>query len=286
MFFISSSYAVVYEHSSGSQKALVAIGNKGVFCSGSVVGLNPPTIITARHCALANAVRYKGIDPEHVITGEFDQYEFNLDKALMPGDIAILIFSQTSQASFRESMNEHDLFNVKPVSLNLWQKVSICGYGSNSSEYGNMNGLAFSRCGDNSLITDSQQLNFETETQDYSDHFKKLSDKKKVKLLHTTIQANLSEYGAQTRLGIGALLLPTAKTPLGDFDKNHTQTLLQSGDSGGPVFVGERTLIGVNSMALFNDEQVTMAIFWSLEHPWSRELLKRAVFEGADIQGM
>jgi len=73
---------------------------------------------------------------------------------------------------------------------------------------------------------------------------------------------------------------------LGLYDKHRVQSIMAPGDSGGPMYIENengKILLGVNSSVVDIRMNIYGGIFWSVNHPWSQELLNKAKTMGADI---
>ena len=259
--------AVVYSNTTLAPKAVIAIGGKnGGMCSATIVGMNPPTVITAKHCAAANYVQFMYESPLKVITGDFESKEFSTEKSLLPGDFAVLIFSQNSAPAFQKRLGTEKVIKLSLRGPHHGEKITTCGYGSADPRQGYPNGMNTLRCGNNFALTEESK------------------GKGKAKFSISVVNGNLSEYDSDTRIGITNVL------PDGKIDKDHSLSLLQAADSGGPGLIidetGELSLVSVNSITIFDAQIVYASILWRLDHPWSRDLLRKAIDEGADIQGM
>ena len=278
-FFISAllaqtASAIIYSNSSFKSPAIVALGGRG-YCSGVVVGLKPLTILTARHCSEKGVVEYMNQSPDVVVTSHYNQEEFSVERSRLPGDISVLIFK-----TYKLEISEESLFVIEPFELQHWQEIMVCGYGSNKPEARDtVSGLNFQRCGTTSVHLDDPRLNFYDSGP--GKNFSKLSQKRKVRILHSVIQGNLLEYGAGSRVGVAAIHKD------GTYDRTRTQTLMKSGDSGGPAFIrnpqGRNVLIGINSLETINDGNVEGGIIWRIDHPSSQDVLQRARSAGADL---
>jgi hypothetical protein len=264
LLFTSSTWAVVFSNTPELPRSVIAIGGeRGGLCTGTIVGMNPPTVITAKHCAQKNMVIFMTAHPDKIIMEDFGQTEFSVEKTLLPGDLAVLIYPQSSAPMFQEKLGTENVMHVSTTGASEGEKITSCGYGSSDPRRGYPNGGGFKRCG-----------------QNYA-HVTETKGKGKAKHISEMINANLAEFGTNTRIGIGSVL------PDGKFDKTHSLSLLQQGDSGGPTFKineqGEVALIGVNSFTVFEENQVVASVLWNVASPWSQALLKKAVEDGADI---
>jgi hypothetical protein len=273
-FIVDSASAVVYSNTSMKSPAVVALGRKG-YCSGVVVGLKPLTILTARHCAEKGVVQYMNHDPDLVISSSFLDDVYSVDQHKLPGDISVLVFK-----NYQLQIPVTSLFLLEPFKLQHWQTITVCGYGASKPEVSDtVTGLNNQRCGTSSVHLDDPALNFFENGTDKN--FSKRSSKKKAKILHSVVQGNLLEFGAGSRLGIAAVLQD------GSYDKDHTQALVKSGDSGGPAFIqndqGRNILVGINSMETVNAGKVEAGIIWRIDHPSIQDLLRQARSFGADL---
>jgi len=268
-------------------------------CTATLVGLNPPTLITAKHCVKMGATSFLSSSPETIVVDDFGKFNYDMADSQTPGDIAILIYPKELKAQLQ--LKPTDVFSVAPVSLQWQSPISICGYGaSNNSEdfpadYGDK------RCGQNWLITDNDDFAFGTFMRSLYKYKKDLPDygyshfleADKIKFIHGAVQLDLRTYGSKTRYGIGSFT-PDAfqANPAKGLDTNKQEALVNRGDSGGPWFIqtaGENPrLFAVSSLALGDnstDNDVIAGIAWRLDHPWSVALMAKAVQQGADITG-
>lgn len=277
-----------------TNRAVVSLSSyNGGVCSGSVVGLYPPTVITARHCVETKTVRYKNIEPESIIKEEFNSSHFSTENARLPGDVAILIYSFNSDKLFRKDMSEADLFVLRSVKPSPWQKVQFCGFGSAGRRRFEAKDMGVQRCGENYLVTEDRSRNFSAERANTLiagrvNTFSELYPTLKAKYIYSLVQEYISEYGSGTRYGLGALLPPQDAFPFGSYDEVRRPALTQLGDSGGPLFVkdqdGKNVLLGVTSGTLSPDDLTVGAFYWRLDHEWSKALLRKAYNYGGDVK--
>lgn len=274
-----SAEAIVNGKDEAGMPAVVMLEGGGGVCSGSLVGLNPVTVITAKHCAYYGAIQLKGIAPSKVVFDKFPTKVFNPAIGSSPGDIVILIFPQELSKEF--NIPKEDLFTVAPVDLKLHDVVSFCGYGSTNIDAKNITDNRKKGCGQNNLIIESEQYIF----QDNYDRVvggKALADLSTTELtefLQTTTQLILSQYEVGSRLAVDLISDPSLSVPAG-------------GDSGGPWFVktedNRAHLIGVHSIVYQSPKMstITAGFSWKLDHPWVKNLLLKAASQGADINGI
>lgn len=291
LFTSFSSFAVTNSSSVETYKAIISLSSyKNGICTGTVVGLNPPTVITARHCVEMRAFQFEGYAPETILTEDFDGQYFSTTQAYLPGDLAVLIFSFSSEEKFRKKMSEKDLFQISFPRLDSWQKVKFCGYGGTSTNMKEIGKMGTQLCSENYLLKEdsSESFNRVAENVFVASKVSKFSDLQsyqKSKYVYALVQSFIWAYGKGTRYGLGALA-PEPQSKYGSFDDR--SSLIREGDSGGPLFIkdesGRNVLIGVTSGNLKREELLIGAFFWRLDHPWSRALLKNAFNQGADIK--
>lgn len=265
-------------------------------CTGSLVGLNPPTVITAKHCVASGATPLLDVKPVKIITADFENYEYDTRTVAVPGDIAILIYPQSLAKSLTAS--KETIFSVAPVSLKWQSSFSICGYGSTNmsashpnDDYGSL------LCGKNFLVTENADFSFPELMKKISpdrNFFRRLSEQEKVEYIHGSLQLDLKAYGPRTRYGLGHFTADAfVKNPQKGLDEGNRNAMANTGDSGGAWFIPQGDdanprLFAVTSMAQGDDSyqnNVVAAVSWRLDHPWSVALMKKAVAEGADILG-
>jgi hypothetical protein len=293
--FLCEGHAVIHSNLKETHKAIIKLENiyKDI-CTGTVIGLNPPTVVTARHCYEMGNVNYLGISPNKVVFDSFDGVYFHVPSARLPGDLAILIFPRSSESEFRKDMGKEDLFVVEDVPLKNWDEVEICGYGGTNPLGHVISGFGIQRCGKSSLIVNDNKYNYPKEFDQvkllnpglfFPDYYVSM----KAKYTYSLIQIYLQEYGSGTRLGIGALL-PDQSFSFGAYDERGEKSLTHQGDSGGPVFIrkeGKNILVAVSSGMLganLGSGSVNVGAFsWRLDHSWSKKLFKKAFNLGADV---
>ncbi|MEA9355619.1 trypsin-like serine protease [Bacteriovorax sp. PP10] len=274
-----SAEAIVNGKDEAGMPAVVMLEGGGGVCSGSIVGLNPLTVITAKHCAYYGAIQLKGTAPAKVVFDKFPTKVFNPARGDSPGDIVILIYPQELSKEF--NLSKEELFTVAPLSLKLHDSVSFCGYGSTNLDAKNITDNRKKRCGQNNLIIESEQYVFQdnynrvVNSKDFTD----LSPRELSEFLQTTTQFVLSQYEVGSRLAVELVSDPSLSVPAG-------------GDSGGPWFVKSEDsrlhLIGVHSIVYQSPKMSAIAagFSWKLDHPWVKQLLLKAALEGADINGI
>lgn len=271
--------AIVNGKDEAGMPAVVMLEGGGGVCSGSIVGLNPLTVITAKHCAYYGAIQLKDTAPLKVIFDKFPTKVFNPAVGDIPGDIVILIFPQELSKEFNISKDE--LFTVAPVSFKLHDTISFCGYGSANIDAKNIRDNRKKRCGQNNLIIESEQYVFQDNYNRVANG-KNLTDFSSIELaefLQTTTQLILSQYETGSRLAVELVSDSSLSVPAG-------------GDSGGPWFVKSEDnslhLIGVHSIVYQSPKMstITAGFSWKLDHPWVKSLLLKAASQGADINGI
>jgi hypothetical protein len=302
-----ASLKIVYSNTAETFKAVIRLRGDYASCSGTVVGLNPPTVITARHCidnypTEFNARRFKSIEPEKIIYDEFKKNENVkiVQSSKTAGDIAVLIYPRSSKPTFLERMRESDLFTVSPnFPLDQFQRVQICGYGLSKPGRGGWP-TGEQLCGFNNIIMKDKKLNFAREVKKFflknpKLRFDKLDEEFhktiKVKFIHTFLQEQINHYPHDPRLAIGPLVFNDHSAKIGIFDEKHENSTPNAGDSGGPLFINngsKKNLIGVYSEGLYIiDKGINVGnIFVNITSPLSLKLLERALNEGADIKGL
>jgi hypothetical protein len=272
-------------------------------CTGVVVGLNPITVITARHCVFHALGIYLGntLDwpADQIFQSEYGTQVFD-DHDHVPGDIAVLTF-KGDPSLLPSPIDPHkDLFTVEPLPLELAESISICGFGltSNSTKTGTEDGSR--RCGQSFLEIENppfQTMDFLSAAARLGagvsvDDTKLINAEETVEYIHYEIQKSLTDYGAQTRMGIGPfgqIDFDSQKRALYQIDS--TVTLINEGDSGGPWFLDDASgihhLIGITSFAGWTSQSVlAFGISWRLDGAWSKSFLQQAAAHGADIQGL
>lgn len=285
---------VIDSNTKETYPAVIKLDSDSGICTGTVVGLYPPTVITARHCVEMGNVRFMGNVPETILKNEFGSSYFSTSGARLPGDIAVLIYSFRSDKDFRTQMSDKDLFVIGKETITAWQKFTFCGYGSTGRMKNEIAGIGTQRCGKNSFITEDFQKNYSTEVDlvyklNAGKKFSEFYSTQKAKLTFALVQTFLAEYGKGTRLGMGALMPPVEGHPYGQFDEGKTLSLIQQGDSGGPVFItknGQNILVAVNSAALSVEDIYIGAFFWRVDHSFSKDLMRKAYNYGGDLKGI
>jgi hypothetical protein len=279
----------------GELNAVVQLTGGGAICTGTLVGLNPVTVITARHCVAYRVNKLADTDPEKVIQDDFNAELFSVSSGKVPGDLAILIYP--TALSTQLGVKEPDLFSVAPPNLKWQSAVSMCGFGGTTMLAGAA-GYGERRCGQALLVKENQAFGFR-EIINAIEHGKVSVDvatspeNKLVKVIHGVLQEYLNAYGPGTRYGIGNFNSDAfVVKPETGLDKKAQFALINEGDSGGPWFVkdgaGTPHLFAVSSVALFSPAgapQVIGSVSWRLDHAWSKTLLTKAVLQGADIRG-
>jgi hypothetical protein len=272
-------------------------------CTGVVVGLNPITLITARHCVFHALGIYLGstLDwpADQIFQSEYGTQVFD-DQDHVPGDITVLTFKGDPSLLPSPIDPNRDVFTVEPMPLALAETISICGFGltTNSTKTGTPDGNR--RCGQNFLEIENpsfQTLDFLSAAARLGpgvsvDDTKLINDREKIEYFHFEIQKSLAEYGAHTRIGIGPF-------DQNDFDLqkrsqyqiNQTPTLINEGDSGGPWFLDDTSgihhLIGITSFAGWTSQSIlAFGMAWRLDYAWSKSFLQQAAAHGADIRGL
>lgn len=266
---------------------------KGTTCSAALVGLNPPTAITARHCTDMDIFLYEGWTPKTIVKESFPGFPYIIKAGLLPGDMTILIYPQESKNDFLKNTKEHDLFKIdSSITLIPYQRVSFCGYGSKSSKLDQRVDVGILTCGENNVIKKNDDLLNHDELYSFYKRNPRLNFEQfpypfKEIFIHHTLQNNINHYGDESQFGVGALsFTDMGKRGLGLYDKDSVQSIMAPGDSGGPMFIENengKILLGVNSSVFDIRMNILGGIFWSVNHPWSQELIAKAQAMGADI---
>lgn len=264
-------------------------GQVGGDCTGTFVGMNPPTILTAAHCVYSQPT-FSGIVPSQMIYEDFNGQKIDLDKGVAPGDLAILIFRSADAANIRTQLGlkPEDLFTVAPVSLKLEDTVSICGFGGMAHGGQRVCGQTLLVTEDFSLQTPEEQFFADNNKTFMTTPFNSLTESQKVGLLGFTLIESFKEFGPGTRYGVARLTPDAFKKDLTGYDSNGASSVgLEPGDSGGPWFVKDSAslphIFGVSSLSAISN---VYGLAWRLDHPWSKALLKKALDAGADIKGI
>lgn len=249
-------------------------------CTGSVVGLKPVTVITAKHCIAASAAYLERTKPKAIIVKNFKDEVFKAFEGVLPGDIAIVIYEEP-QEHFKtlKTLTSKDLFHINNKPLIAGQKFEFCGYGGFQHIMNDYSAGSF-HCGKSTLILDDSSLDFSSEfPENAADLYDTYSIEMQKKLLNSLVQDGLNDYGEGTRIG------------LTNFPGEKKESLVQTGDSGGPMFIrdeeGRKMLIAVSSAggAAVVDGQYrpVLGMGWRIDSPWTKEVLQEARDKGADL---
>lgn len=263
-------------------------------CTGAVVGLNPPTVLTARHCIEAKTTKLLGVEADKVTFQEFEDKSFESDADFLPGDAAVLIFPQS--LSEKLNIKPEDLFTVSGPTPQWQDPVSFCGYGRSLEGKVYVHESSIKRCGSNILAVDNKKFIFTEFLLPVTKRFAAnpdlvLNAEEKVKFAHYLIQELIGEYGLGTRLGVGRFNASAfERNPVKGFEETATLSLVANGDSGGPWFMKRAKnpqVIGISSFGATNrlTGTNTASFAWRVDHPWTQSLLSAAFKEGADILG-
>lgn len=290
--------ALIYSNQTDTQKAVIELSLGSSMCTGSVVGLNPPTVITAHHCTDSlNSLRYLAINPVKIFKENYQGEGFSPLQG--NGDMVILVFPEEAKKEFLKVMNQKDLFIIDPkISLKKFQEVELCGFGSTERSIFKHANLEVQRCGSNNLILQDDSLKYEQKVVDYnenhsSSYMMDFPSPMKAKAIYYTIEQALERYEKESRFGIASLVLsPERPLDIGNYDETNSKSLIAQGDSGGPLFIKTargNVLIGVTSFSVVDRDYLQTAIgalFWNVNLPWSKDLIQKAIEGGADIRGM
>lgn len=262
-------------------------------CTASVIGLNPPTAITARHCTETGIFLYKDWAPATIVKENFPDFPYIIRAGLLPGDMTVLIYPIESQNDFLQEMTKEDLFKLDySFKLTPYQRISFCGYGSKSSRLDERVDVGTLACGQNNVIKKNDDLLNTDELYSFYENnptlnFEQFPYPYKEIFIHHNIQKNIGKYGDEAQFGVGALTYnKMGVRHLGLYDKHRVQSIMAPGDSGGPMYIENengKILLGVNSSVVDIRMNIYGGIFWSVNHPWSQELLNKAKTMGADI---
>lgn len=285
---------VFYALQNKTAKAVIRLmSEKKTTCTASVIGLNPPTAITARHCIEMDIFLYKNWKPTTIVKENFPDFPYIMRAGLLPGDMSVLIYPKEAQKDFLQEMNKDDLFKLDySVRLIPYQRVSFCGYGSKSSKLNERVNVGILSCGENNIIKKNDDLLNTDELYSFYKNNPRLNFEQfpypyKEIFIHHNVQKNIGKYGEEAQFGVGALSFnQMGPRNLGLFDKNRTQSIMAPGDSGGPMYIENengKILLGINSSVIDIRTNIYGGILWSVNHPWSQELLNKARAMGADI---
>jgi hypothetical protein len=249
-------------------------------CTGSVVGLKPVTVITAKHCIAASADFLNQTKPKTIVTKNFKDEVFKAFEGVLPGDIAILIYEEPQEHfDSIKNLTKENLFHINTSLLTAGQKIDFCGYGGFQPIMNDFSAGKF-HCGVNTLIVDDPSLNFLSEfPNDVDQKFDNYPSDQQKKILNSMVQDGLSTYGAGTRIG------------LTNFPGEKKESLIQTGDSGGPIFIrdekGHKNLIAISSAggaAIVNGVfRPVLGIGWRIDGDWTKAVLQEAKEKGADL---
>jgi Trypsin len=262
-------------------------------CSGSVVGLRPLTVLTAKHCVTLGATNLGADKPIKIFQKNYPGFPFDVNQNQTPGDIAVLVFSEAAAPALREMISQDDLFHLETQKIEHGTEVSFCGYGGTLPIKGDYTSGKL-HCGKNYLVNDDKNLTFKKDIDALMTSSFTIDEASEVvqsKYIHANIQMFLGMYGAGTRIAFGILEQNSVATPFSKIDKSFSMARLQQGDSGGPMFIRDgsdkKQIIGVNSIVGFanfmGSYQPLIGVGWRVDHRFSRELLREAKLAGADL---
>ena len=249
-------------------------------CSGSVVGLNPVTVITAKHCIAASAAYLDRTRPKTIVTRNFKDEVFKAFEGVLPGDIAVVVYEEP-QSHFPsiKDLTKKDIFHLNSSPLIAGSKFEFCGYGGFQHRMNDYSAGRF-HCGVSTLILEDASIDFSKEFPDDVDaKYDSYPEDQKKKILNSMVQTALMNYGADTRIG------------LTNFPGEKRESLIQTGDSGGPMFIrgedGRKNLIAVSSaggaVVVDGAWRPVLGIGWRIDSEWTKELLQVARDKGADL---
>ena len=193
-------------------------------CSGSVVGLNPPTIVTARHCI--EGVHYNNVAPKHIL------HPTAIDHMQKPewgvaGDIAVLVFDASTRDKQFRGITEKDLFLINTQPLRWGQDVAICGYGLDGIQLGTGQ-AGIKRCGKTRAITANAPYAFPNIMEDIVKKYgqtvtwSQISKLEKTQFIHFQTQKDTSTYAKDSKLCNASLPDSAFSSPNSDgFDETH-----------------------------------------------------------------
>lgn len=271
---------VIYPEDSKPDPAIVMLVGGMSICTGSVVGLNPVTVITAKHCPAAGVGYLDQTLPSKVLTKKYQDKLFSVEDGILPGDVAVLVFKEpVEHFQSLSGITKDDLFRLNTAPIMGGQKIEFCGYGGHLPQMNDYTTGEF-HCGSNSLIIEASELNWSKDyPTDAGDKFSTYEEKDQKKILMSMVQEGLVEFGSGTRIGITNLPGPKK------------QSLLQTGDSGGPMFMrdqdGRKTLIAVSSaggaVEIEGAFRPILGFGWRIDSPWTKEFLQETRDNGADL---
>lgn len=272
----------------GSTRAIVKIGEpNSQWCSGTIVGLNPLTILSAAHCLDGkNTIRsFRGIRAKRVVSdcprcGKMDPDDPKYVTSVVARDAMILIFPPSARGSV--DLSDDEVASVAPLRKGLEtlpERLSFCGYGTTGLTPGT-GSMGAKLCGQNSLVVMDpkvQPADWEQASPEKLEEYASLTAQYYLRLL--------PEF----------LLLKVSLRPGADGKPvmDPSDAMSNMGDSGGPLFwVDERKvlrILGVNSVGYWSGQTRESAApmlsgFAPLTLPSIRALLKKAVKQGADIR--
>lgn len=262
-------FAVVFSRpvqpGTSREQVIIELDGHGM-CTGTIVGAEPVTVLTAAHClqrpALVQYIRGTREAPRAVFDNSVI-YANNIGASHK--DLAVLVYPNTLQ------LRDVDTWNVATVasladSGNM--PIEFCGYGYTDLTAGRGD-LQKLNCGQNSLesgrptsVGDAYWFSF--------------------------FQRILRQFPELLLVSAGL-----SRDVRGDFAWDERKALLNAGDSGSPAFRedsrGRVHVMGVASLSFTENarNRVTGNVFSPLASPENIQTMERAVRKyGADIQGL
>ena len=256
-------------------------------CTATLVGLNPPTVVTAAHCltgsgaltgdpiSVEGEIPLKMFYPDELKTSPQDQEE-----KVSSLDIAVLTFPNTLREKLH--LTENDLFTVAPVPVHTLDVLETCGFGRTSMFWGRGNKPGYRKCGTMTLYND------ELRPDDFDPFFKDL--------IHEMLETRSAKLGDHNH--IWSFLGSSFRNQKSSIAiSSSTNVMANGGDSGGPWFLSKENgkhLIAVDSYAFWthtgdSPEELGKLIAnggYKLTNLSSIRVFEKALSEGADILGV
>ena len=255
-------------------------------CTATLVGLNPPTMVTAAHCLVGSGaltgdpisiegiVPLKMFYPNELITSPEQQAE--IDNSL---DIAVLTFPDVLKEKL--SLTEKDLFTVAPVSVRTLDEIETCGFGRTSMFWARGNKPGYRKCGTMTLYNEELRPN---------DFDPSLND-----LIHEMIETRVVNLGENNHIWTYLSSVFRNKNSAIAISSNGN-AMGNGGDSGGPWFLnrdGNKHLIAVSSYCFWTHtqdspkglEKIIAHGGYKLTNLSSIQVIQKAILEGADVLG-